>query len=118
LVVEYSNLENVKEIWYTEGGTRRLIFEYEYTSDGQIYRFTDHESGRATVYEYDLVGRLKGTDSYSLTDLKYDFDSRREYDEFGRLRSVYRYINEIGGTSNTPYSTDYVYSYNTDSSLN
>ena len=43
----YNRLELLAEIWYTENGVRALAYSYEYTDDGQVYKFTDNRSGRA-----------------------------------------------------------------------
>ena len=48
----YNTLELLEEVCYTKNaknGETVTAYEYTYTNDGQIQRFTDHESGRVTV---------------------------------------------------------------------
>ena len=65
--------ENLSEVWYTKNGTRTLAYEYEYTSDGQLYSLKDNVSDQTTVYDYDLHGRLKSYRIYKNSDAEKSF---------------------------------------------
>ena len=55
----YNDLELLTEIWYTKGTeAKTLAYSYEYTADGQIYKYTDHANGKCTVFKYDTNNRL------------------------------------------------------------
>ena len=54
----YDRLENLEKICYNKNGTSTLAYSYEYTKDGQVYKFTDHIRGITTVCKYDSNNRL------------------------------------------------------------
>ena len=116
----YDSLDNVSEIWYTLDGTESKVYEYKYTTGGQLYSITDIPNKTVTVYEYDYTERLVGVNEYSTEastdsspeDYYYNTASRITYDDesrvtnydlnitvgtVGRMRSV---------TSNTTYRYD------------
>ena len=55
---KYNELDLLTEVWYNQGTSTELVYSYEYTSDGQLYKFTNHTTNESIVYKYDLSNRL------------------------------------------------------------
>ena len=104
----YNRLEMVSEIWYTEGGTRSLKYSYEYTDDGQVYKFTDHVKEKSTVYRYDNVGKLVSFSEYDNSDMYHDFSLDVYYDS-NRSNDVSGMYYKLNYTSTTPKSVSEIY---------
>ena len=114
-VVEYvyNDLENLSEIWYTEGeGASVKAYEYEYTTDGQIHRVKDNINGRQTVYTYDSRNRVANISSSSTDDSYNDLFTYVEYDDIGRVTYNSTYVNILGSTTYDDGAVAYMYSYN------
>ena len=113
-VVEYvyNDLENLSEIWYTEGeGTSVKAYEYEYTADGQIHSVKDNINGRQTVYTYDDRNRVANV-SNSSTDSSYNnLFTHVEYDDIGRPYTDFTYINVLDNTVNDDAIVGHTYFY-------
>lgn len=114
-VVEYvyNDLENLSEIWYTEGeGASVKAYEYEYTADGQIHSVKDNINGRQTVYTYDDRNRVSNISSSSGDDSYNDLFAYVKYDDIGRISTNYTYINVLGSTTYDDSAVANVYYYN------
>lgn len=111
----YNALEMLDEVWYNySDGSRELVCEYEYTSNGEIAKIIDNLSGKTSVYRYDINGRLISSGCYD--NGEYELFSMYSYDELSRLSM---YITKIGCIPGVDYvSLAYVYTYNFDGTLN
>ena len=120
-VVEYvyNDVELLTEIWYTKGAEPKyLAYEYEYTSDGQVYKFIDNVNERSTIYKYDSNNRLVDFIEYDNSDLYHEYSSSMYYNDKGELSSVYYYLNFQNGTAENDYFRVYnSYSYENDGRL-
>ncbi len=110
-VVEYiyNTLELITEIWYTDNGERAKAYEYEYTADGQLYKYTDVENGKSTVYKYDSHGKLLTSAEYSIDDMHEDHTVEFAYNSDNRIDYVVNSLSQpVNDASN---STSWVYQY-------
>lgn len=101
-IVEYSynDLELLEEIWYTNNGTRTLAYEYEYTRDGQVYKFRDNLTGKSTIYKYDANDRMVSFAEYGNSEYANNFTENATYNSKGQITSLYDYISFQNGTNN------------------
>ena len=107
----YDRLENLIEIWYNEGESRTLAYEYEYTKDGQVHKYIDHISDRTTVYKYDSYNRLSEFYEYEGDSAEQAFRIRSNYDAKNRVSRIY-YEFRFDSTSGVVYdSVDSQYTY-------
>ena len=114
----YNRLEMLSEIWYTENGTRTLAYSYEYTDDGQVYKFTDNKSGKATVYKYDSVGKLTSFAEYDTNDPYYDYSAELYYNiNTGDVSGIYYKLNYTSTTSKTVNAISYHYARHPDGKI-
>ena len=115
----YNELELLAEVWYTKGtGTKQKVYEYEYTSDGQVHSFSDLANGKSTVYKYDTDNRLVGFVEYENGDHYHDYSSSVAYNDKGELDTVYYYLNyQNGATANDYYRWFYNHQYESDGKL-
>ena len=112
----YCDIELLKEIWYNySDGTRELAYEYEYTADGQVYKFTDNANSRTAIYKYDSNKRLVGFAEYDNGDFYHDFSANVFYNDKGELSSAYYKLNNLSGTAFA--IGEYFYSYKSDGRL-
>ena len=114
----YNALEMLEEIWYTDiDGTRTLVYEYAYTSSGQILSVKDNINCKKTVYTYDSHNRVAKVTVNSTDDMYNDIVTVNDFYDNGNLNTVY---TEIDLYENTDYDNNYVsyiYYYNHDNSL-
>ena len=104
----YNRLEMLSEIWYTDNGVRTLAYSYEYTDDGQVYKFTDNVLGKAVVYKYDTVGKLTNFAEYDVDDMYYEFSSEIMYSETtGKVSNIHYQINYDSTVQNTTNPVSY-----------
>ena len=109
----YNDLENLSEIWYTEGESASVkAYEYEYTADGKIHSVKDNINGRQTVYTYDSRNRVANISSSSTDDSYNDLFTYVEYDDMGRVSNNYTYVNVLGSTTYDDCAVSNVYAYN------
>jgi len=114
----YDRLENISEIWYTDSeGVKSLAYSYEYTSDGQVYKLTDHINGKETSYKYDINNRMVSFIEYDIDDMKHDFSSKVSYDAKGQLDLVEYRLNFTNGSIADCARFSSSYFYNADGSL-
>lgn len=114
----YNRLEMLSEIWYNENGTRTLAYSYEYTDDGQVYKFTDNKSGKAMVYKYDTVGKLTNFAEYDVDDMYYEFSSEIMYSETtGKVSNINYQLNYDSTVQNTTNPVSYYYARHPDGKI-
>ena len=112
----YNDIELLKEVWYNySDGTRELVYGYEYTAYGQVYKFTDNTNEKSIVYRYDNNHRLVGFAEYKNDELYHDFSAEVYYNDKGELWRVYYTLNDLSGTALV--AGDYFYSYTNDGRL-
>ena len=112
----YCDIELLKEIWYNySDGTRELAYEYEYTADGQVYKFTDNANSRTAIYKYDSNKRLVGFAEYDNGDFYHDFSANVFYNDKGELSSAYYKLNNLSGEAIS--AGEYFYFYKGDGRL-
>ena len=104
---QYDTVGNVLKVeyaWSTRSGITCYTFEYE---NGRLVRAVD-ESGFATVYKYDDVGRIV---EKTFTSDSAPYISYYEYDSFGRLIKETNYTTdgEMVGYEEYTYYSSYVY---------
>ena len=120
-VVEYvyNELELLTQICYTKGTEpKTLAYEYEYTSDGQVYKFIDHENEKSTVYKYDTNNRLVAFIEYDNTDYYHDYSATILYNDKGELSSSNYVLNHTNGNiQNDSAEWSYSYTYENDGRL-
>ena len=119
-VVEYvyNALELLTEIWYTKGTEPKyLAYEYEYTADGQVYKFIDNVDDRSIIYKYDANGRLTSFSEYSNGEFYHNFTSLCNYDENGRLSITDYELNFTNDGALDSYNWEYYYTYESDGRL-
>ena len=114
----YNRLEMLSEIWYTDNGVRTLAYSYEYTDDGQVYKFTDNVLGKAMVYKYDTVGKLTNFAEYDVDDMYYEFSSEIMYSETtGKVSNINYQLNYDSTVQNTTNSVSYYYARHPDGKI-
>ena len=115
----YNRLEMLTEIWYTENGIRSLAYSYEYTDDGQVYKFVDNKAERTTVYKYDNVGKLVGYAEYDTDEMYYDYSADVYYDEnTGDVSGIYYRLNYASSVPKTTDPISYHYARHADGKIN
>ncbi len=127
LVVEYfyNNLENLEKVCYTynsgtEDETTVIAYEYEYTSNGALYKFRDLINGETTVYQYDNNGKLITAIEYAdngdatIADSEYEvkYHKKLSYNNKGELHTAYYYLDYT--SSGVKYSANFGKSYSYD----
>ena len=111
----YNRLELLSEIWYTVGENRYKAYEYDYTADGKLYKYTDVVKGKSTIYKYDDSDRLVSFAEYEVNDMYHDYSAELSYNSTdGLLDSILYRINYINGTSASTAQVLYIYSYDND----
>ena len=111
----YNVLELLTEVWYNyTDGTSENVYEYEYTADGQVYRFIDNLAGKTTKYKYDVNNRVVGIVEYKNGDAYHTNASQNAYDDQGQLEETYFFQN-LSETNAAIQS--YSYKYETDGRL-
>ena len=132
LIVEYfyNKLENLERVCYTyNSGTDNeetiTAYEYEYTSNGVLYKFRDLINGETTVYQYDHNGKLINAIEYAdngdgtITDSEYEvkYHKKLSYNSKGELNTAYYYLDYTA--SGAKYSAYFgkSYYYDTDGKL-
>ena len=106
------------EIWYTKGTEEPVLaYEYEYTSDGQVYKFKDNLSGKSKVYKYDTNNRLLQFVEYENDDLYHDYSSELSYNSKGELSSVSYYLNHTVAGSLSSSRLTHFYEYEANGQL-
>ena len=114
----YNDIELLTELWYTDDvGTKQKAYEYEYTADGQLYKFTDNLSDKSTVYRYDSNNRLVGFVEYENDDLIHDFSSEVFYNDKGLLSGTYYDLNFLNGSATDSAAWSYSYTYHPDDKI-
>ncbi len=112
----YDALESLTEVWYTySNGTREKAYEYEYMSDGQLYKYVDNIIGRSVVFKYDTNNRFIGFNEYKNDDLYHSFSSTVFYNDQNSISTLNYQIKYQGGTDSATYS--YYYDYTTEGKL-
>ena len=114
----YDELDNIKEIWYTNNGVEAKAFGYTYTAFGQLYRFDNFLDETATVYKYDGENRLVHYIEFDTGDDTNKFSTTIFYNDEGLLSSLTYKGDYAAGTETTYYNHHYYHAYNTDGSLN
>ena len=107
----------VSEVWYTNNGSRYLAYRYKYRADGQLHSAENVTSGKISLYQYDLKGRLTGTVEYDTTDYYNKYSARTEYDVFDRITNKsnrFDYALTNSGVDSESVTTYYRYSDNGD----
>ena len=132
LVVEYfyNNLENLERVCYTynsgtENETTVTAYEYEYTSNGALYKFRDLINGETTVYQYNNDGQLVNAIEYAdngdatIADSEYEikYHKRLTYDTKGRLDASLYFFDYVASGVVYNTSTRKTYSYYDDGKL-
>ena len=127
----YNHLELLSELWYTVNGIRYKAFEYEYTSDGKLYKYIDNTEcvnctagvdtashvckSKVTVYKYDDNDRLVSFTEYTADDMYHDFSAAFSYNQTnGMISSISYDINYMSGTALDTAVLRYIYTYDTD----
>ena len=121
LVVDYvyNDLEQLIEVGYTSSSVRTVVYSYEYTSSGQVNRFTDHTIGKNTLYRYDTNGRLVSIVEYDEGALPayQEFKTTLSYNDKGQLGLQTHYLNNPDEDALKTWSFSYSYTYNSDGSI-
>ena len=104
----YDALDNLSEIWYTTEDESYLVYQYQYTADGQLYSVFNYQEYKIRYYEYDMSGRLTAVlddnNGYSYYTYTYDDNSN--------VATKNHYIDATQ-TANVSYS----YTYDTDNTI-
>ena len=115
----YNEVELLSEIWYTySDGTREKVYSYEYTKDGQLYKFCDHIEDAYTVYRYTGTGKLARMTRYDGDEMEYGLSLYCYYysDTDMLYNARYRISYYEGETSRVSTVQTY-YDYNLDGTL-
>ena len=111
----YNVLELLTEVWYNYAdGTRERVYEYEYTADGQVYKFVDNIAEKTTKYKYDVNNRVVGIVEYKNGEVHHAYASQYVYDDQGQLEETYLFQN-LSETDAAIQS--YLYTYEADGRL-
>ena len=108
----YNELDLISKIYYNKNG-EYLAYSYEYTADGEIYKFTDHINERVTVYTYNTSGNITSFTEYSLSDFEKVYTEELHYNGHYDLGRVVQRI--AYGT--TEEKIIYTYSYTADKQI-
>ena len=91
----YDALDRISEVWYNTGtdGAMEKVYTYAYDGAGRLYSVQDHTCDRATIYEYDITGRLIKSYVCELSTLlnadPVNLNATRvQYDEKSRVATV------------------------------
>ena len=113
---EYNTLELLEKVWYNyDDGTRVCVYEYEYTSYGQLCKIVDHLTGKTTVYRYDTNGRIIFSGQYDSEE--YELYSEYFYDDLSRPNKVISQIGYSVGNNQDYLSLIQEYGYNNNNLL-
>ena len=115
---KYNELDLLTEVWYNQGTSTELVYSYEYTSDGQLYKFTNHTTNESIVYKYDLSNRIIGIIEYLDTDIEGKVNHTYHYDDNGRVSMSTYYTRYASSSSSEIGYVSLGYHYNADDSIN
>ena len=113
----YDKLDNLSEVWYTNGGSETKAYVYTYTDSGQVARLDNLLTDKSTIYTYDASGKLIGyaecdTDSNTITH-----GVQFSYDEYSQVSHQTHTIDYLNGTAVDRHYYYYHYAYNDDGTL-
>lgn len=108
----YDEVDNIKEVWYTNNNVETKAFEYTYTSNGLLYRFDNLIEKTAVVYQYDLENRLVNYIEFDTeTDIN-KFSFRCIYNDQGLVSGAFINGDYYFGNNVTDYEIGLTYEYN------
>ena len=113
----YDKLDNLTEVWYTNGGSETKAYVYTYTDSGQVACLDNLLTDKSTIYTYDASGKLIGyaecdSDSNTITH-----GVRLSYDDFSQVSNQTHWIDYVTGSASKHYAYNYHYMYNEDGTL-
>ena len=114
----YNEVELLSEIWYNySDGTREQVYSYEYTKDGQLYKFYDHIEDRYTVYRYTGTGKLARMVQYDGEDMEYGLSLYCTYNNRDFLDLAKYRLSYYEGSASAAANVLEQYVYNSDGTL-
>ena len=116
----YDELERVSEIRYQKQGEEDVVYTYTYDSKGNIYKLEDSKNKTATMYDYDLSGKLTGYYVYNTETGVIGNSNFYVYDDQSRLSWTYHNKDYLISAQNGGYYSmylSYIYTYNINDSV-
>ena len=115
----YDEVDNIKEVWYVDGGVDTKAFEYTYTAYGQMLRFDNLLTGKSISYKYDDDNRMTGYVEYDADNMVNTFSSTIFYDEESNPSSVFYSMDYYAGHTVVDSNIHYYHAFNdSDGTLN